>query len=267
MSAPSFIDAPSPNWDERGRAPDLVVLHYTGMASGEAALAKLRDPDPRAGAYVQALPPSCAGLAPDAELGRASAHYLVEDDGRVFRLVAEDKRAWHAGASFWAGEADVNARSIGIEIVNGGHELGLPDFPDAQIDAVIALLADILGRWNIPPSRVVGHSDVAPERKADPGERFPWARLAAVGVAVLPVGAGAGRGVRVAAPGDAGAAVRAAQEGLIATGYGLAASGAMDARTVAVVTAFQRRARPALVDGVLDVETAELIAAAARAES
>jgi N-acetylmuramoyl-L-alanine amidase len=264
MTALAITDAPSPNWDERGASPDLIVLHYTGMASAEAALAKLRDPDPRAGAYSGALPASFAVGDPDAPLGRASAHYLVEEDGRIFRLVPEEKRAWHAGVSFWAGEAGVNSRSIGIELVNGGHDFGLPPYPDVQIDAVIALLGDIIRRRNIAPTRVVGHSDVAPDRKADPGERFPWARLAAAGVAVFPAGSGAGRGVRRAAPGDAGSAVQAVQEELIAIGYGLAASGAMDARTVAVVAAFQRRFRPELIDGVLDGETAALIEMVAR---
>jgi N-acetylmuramoyl-L-alanine amidase len=261
VSALSIIDAPSPNWDERGRAIDLVVLHYTGMASGEAALKKLRDPAPRAGDYADSLPPEYKNTPPDTELGRASAHYLVEEDGRVFRVVAEDKRAWHAGVSFWAGEANVNARAIGIELVNGGHDFGLPAFADAQIEATIALVLDILRRRNLAPSRVVGHSDVAPDRKLDPGERFPWDRLAASGAAIAPAASGAGRGVRRAGPGDAGPVVRAAQDRLIAIGYGLAASGGMDPRTLAVLVAFQRRFRPALIDGVLDQETEGLIAA------
>ncbi len=260
MSGLAVIDAPSPNWDERTRPPDLIVLHYTGMADGEAALRKLRDPDPRAGAYADALPPSYSGQAPDASLGRTSAHYLVEEDGRIFRLVDEDKRAWHAGVAFWAGENNVNASAIGIELVNGGHDFGLPPFAEPQIAATTALVLDILRRRKIAPARVVGHSDIAPDRKDDPGERFPWATLAAAGAAVHVEATGAGRGTRVAAPGDAGAAVRATQERLIAVGYGLASSGAMDLRTVAVVKAFQRRFRPVLIDGVLDRETAELIA-------
>jgi N-acetylmuramoyl-L-alanine amidase len=261
VSALTIIEAASPNWDERKAPPDLVVLHYTGMASGDAALRKLRDPSPRAREYVDALPPGFAATPPEAELGRASAHYLVEEDGRVFRVVDEDKRAWHAGVSFWAGEADVNARSIGIEIVNGGHDFGLPAYADPQIEAVIALVLDILRRRSIPAARVVGHSDIAPDRKLDPGERFPWSRLAAAGAAVAPAVTGEGRGVRRAGPGDAGAAVRAAQDGLIAIGYGLAASGAMDARTIAVLTAFQRRFRPQRIDGALDAETEALIGA------
>jgi N-acetylmuramoyl-L-alanine amidase len=264
VSGPAIIDAPSANFDERESPPDLVVLHYTGMASGEAALRKLRDPDPHVGAYVDALPPEFRTKPADEPLGRASAHYLVEEDGRVFRVVSEEKRAWHAGIAFWAGEKNVNARSIGIEIVNGGHDFGLPAFADAQVDAVIALVLDILRRRNIAPARVVGHSDVAPDRKADPGERFPWARLAEAGAAVHVAATGRGRGDRVAAAGDAGPRVRAAQEALIAIGYGLASSGALDPRTAAVMTAFQRRFRPDLVDGVLDAETEALIAEAAQ---
>lgn len=263
MSGLEIIDAPSPNWDERDGPPDLVVLHYTGMASGEAALRKLRDPDPRAGAYEADLPPAWRGQPPETSLGRTSAHYLVEEDGRIFRLVDEDRRAWHAGVAFWGGEKNVNARAIGIEIVNGGHDYGLPAFPMAQIDAVAALVGDILRRRKLAPSRVVGHSDIAPDRKADPGERFPWASLAAAGAAIHVEATGAGRGVRLAAAGDAGAAVRAAQERLMAIGYGLAASGAMDPRTVAVVAAFQRRFRTASIDGVLDAETDALIATVA----
>ena len=117
---------------------------------------------------------------------RVSAHYMVEEDGRVFQLVAEDKRAWQAGRSWWRGDEDINSRSIGIEIVNGGHDFGLPPFPDVQIEAVIALCQGILGRWAIPPERIVAHSDIAPDRKEDPGERFPWKRLAEAGIGLWP---------------------------------------------------------------------------------
>ena len=133
------IDAASPNFDARTRPPDMIVLHYTGMESGEAALARLRDP-----------------------VAKVSAHYLIEEDGRVFTLVAEERRAWHAGASYWRGETDINAVSIGIELVNPGHEFGYRAFPPAQIDSVVALLDEIRGRWEIPDGRIVGHSDVAP---------------------------------------------------------------------------------------------------------
>jgi N-acetylmuramoyl-L-alanine amidase len=152
------IAAPSPNFDARTRPPDMIVLHYTGMRTGEAALARLRDP-----------------------AAKVSAHYLVEEDGRIFTLVAEERRAWHAGASFWRGERNVNGASIGIEIVNPGHEHGYRPFPDAQIEAVIDLVADIRSRWTIADERILGHSDVAPQRKEDPGELFPWRRLAEAG--------------------------------------------------------------------------------------
>lgn len=157
------IDRPSPNFDARKHVIDTVILHYTGMKTGEEALVRLCDP--------------AAGV---------SAHYLVEEDGRVFRLVAEEKRAWHAGISAWKGEGEINARSIGVEIVNPGHEWGYREFPAAQIDSVAALLKDIVSRRNVPLTRVLGHSDVAPARKDDPGEKFPWKRLAAAGVAIGP---------------------------------------------------------------------------------
>ena len=182
MSALQVIDRLSPNFDARTRAIDLVVLHYTGMQNGEIALARLTDPAPVAGKYPG--PWQDANIAPDTPLARVSAHYVVGEDGAVYRVVPEESRAWHAGKSSWEGEADVNQRSIGIEIVNGGHDFGLPDFPDAQIDAVIALVHDILERRKLEASRVVGHSDVAPGRKHDPGEKFPWTRLAKAGVAV-----------------------------------------------------------------------------------
>src|ERR1700761_5137962 len=137
MSAPAYIDAPSPNFDARIAPPDMIVLHYTGMPTGEAALERLCDPE-----------------------AKVSSHYLVEEDGRVFRLVAEERRAWHAGVSFWKGETDINARSIGIEIVNPGHEWGYRTFPEVQVAAVIDLLHDIRGRWTVPDAFILGHSDV-----------------------------------------------------------------------------------------------------------
>ena len=153
-----FEDAPSPNFDARRGLPDMLVLHYTGMQTGEAALARLRDPD-----------------------AKVSAHYLVEEDGRIFALVPEERRAWHAGRGVWQGETDINAVSIGIEVVNPGHEFGYRAFPDAQIEAVIALTADIRSRWSITDARIIAHSDMAPDRKEDPGELFPWKRLAQAG--------------------------------------------------------------------------------------
>ena len=183
MTGLTLLSTPSPNWDEReGHPIDLVVLHYTGMASGAGALRRLTDPDPRRGGYLDELPPAWRNGDPNESLGQVSAHYLVETDGRIFALVPEDKRAWHAGVSSWEGETNINQRSIGIEIVNGGHDWpgpdgALPAYTSAQIEAVIALVSEIAARHAIPPERVVGHSDVAPDRKRDPGEHFPWDRL------------------------------------------------------------------------------------------
>jgi len=247
-----FIDRPSPNFDPRGRAVDLVVLHYTGMKDCQTALARLTDPAPLARNFPG--PWQGEKTAPDAPLGRVSAHYVVGEDGVVYRLVAEDQRAWHAGASSWNGEGDVNARAIGIEIVNGGHDYGLPDFPAAQIDAVIALVKDVLTRNQLDASRVVGHSDVAPDRKLDPGEKFPWKRLAEAGVSVWP-----------AAPAQifeltSGEAMSKLQHQLAAFGYSVTPTGVADAATHNALAAFQRRFRPARIDGAPDGETSALLA-------
>jgi N-acetylmuramoyl-L-alanine amidase len=224
--------APSPNHGARRAGPlDMLVLHYTGMDSGAAALARLRDP-----------------------LSEVSAHYLVFEDGGIVQLVPEARRAWHAGAGAWKGETDVNSRSIGIEIVHPGHAGGLPPYPEAQVAAVTALARDILGRWPIPPERVLAHSDIAPERKEDPGETFPWDRLAAAGIGhhVPPARL---RDGRFLARGDAGQPVEALQAMFALYGYDLPVGGAFDARTEAVVTAFQRHFRQARVDGVADAST------------
>lgn len=220
----------SPNCGARrgGRRPDALILHYTGMASGRAAAQRLCDPQ-----------------------AEVSAHYLVEEDGTIVQMVREADRAWHAGRACWHGEADVNSLSIGVEIVNPGHDLGYPDFPARQIDAVIALGLDIARRHAIPAARVLAHSDVAPGRKVDPGEKFPWARLAAAGL---------GHWVEPAPPADdtgpaaggGGAAVAALQRDLARYGYCLAQSGRYDEGTATVVAAFQRHFRPARVDGVAD---------------
>lgn len=217
----TLIDAPSPNFNARTQPVSILVLHYTGMESGPAALDRLRDP----GAQV-------------------SAHYLVEEDGRVFALVPEDQRAWHAGRGSWRGRADVNSASIGIEIVNGGHDFGLPEFPDAQIEAVIALSRAILSRHAIAPGNVIGHSDMAPSRKSDPGEKFPWRRLARAGVGLWPE--------------DPVPSIAAADAlwSLATIGYPV-----QDDALDHVVRAFQRRYRPARVDGQLDAETLGLIGA------
>ncbi len=158
------IDAPSPNHNEREGTPvTMLVMHYTGMQTGEEALARMRDPE-----------------------AKVAAHYMVETDGRIFKLVPEDRRAWHAGIGFWRGVEDINSASIGIEIVNPGHLWGYEEFPEAQIDAVLALTKEILERHPIKPLGVIGHSDLAPDRKDDPGEKFPWARFAEAGLALPP---------------------------------------------------------------------------------
>lgn len=203
-----MIDAPSPNFDERGRDIDTIILHYTGMPTGEEAMARLRDP-----------------------AAKVSAHYCIEENGDVYRLVDESKRAWHAGVSSWKGETDINARSIGIEIVNPGHFFGYRDFPEAQINSVIGLLKDILSRHSVSPSRIIGHADVAPRRKEDPGEKFPWERLAREGVALAPFNGDASDGEAVS--------YEDALQALTEIGYDAA-----ETDYAAALIAFQRRFCP-----------------------
>lgn len=224
------IAAPSPNFDARKGPPDMVVLHYTGMPTGPEALARLCDPE-----------------------AKVSAHYMIEEDGRLFTLVAEERRAWHAGVSFWKGERDINAVSIGIELVNPGHEFGYRAFPDAQIAALVGLLDDIRGRWDIPDSRIIGHSDVAPSRKQDPGELFPWQALAAAGHGLW-VEPAASPGAPLSI-GDEGAGVFALQAGLTRLGYDSAPTGRFELETAVILTAFQRHWRPERIDGIADGET------------
>ncbi|MDI4666423.1 N-acetylmuramoyl-L-alanine amidase [Xanthobacter autotrophicus] len=240
-ATPGFLDAPdspwvdallpSPNFGPRKAKVDMLVLHYTGMASAEAAIELLR--------------------APGSEV---SCHYVVREDGSVVQMVAEAARAWHAGRSCWEGISDTNSRSIGIEIVNGGHDFGLPDFPAAQIAAVIALCADIVARHGIRADRVLAHSDVAPARKRDPGENFPWAALHAAGIGHL-VAPSQAEGGRFLMLGDAGAPVAALKAMLALYGYDIELTDAYDAATAEVVAAFQRHFRPAKVDGVADAAT------------
>jgi N-acetylmuramoyl-L-alanine amidase len=219
------IDAPSPNHDDRpdGAPVDMLILHYTGMRSGAAAIDRLCDP-----------------------AAKVSAHYVVEEDGRVFRLVPEARRAWHAGISHWRGLSGLNARSIGIEVVNPGHEHGYRPFAALQMAALCDLCRGILGRHPIPAWNVVGHSDVAPDRKEDPGEFFDWEGLAANGVGLWP---------RRASRDDGDAL------GLLgAIGY------RTDLPLPVLLRAFQRHWRPARVDGMADAETlARLHAVAALA--
>ncbi len=231
----SLVDQvrPSPNHQpRRGVArPDILLLHYTGMSTTQAALERLCDPN-----------------------AEVSSHYVVFEDGRVFQLVPESRRAFHAGESGWEGTTDINSRSIGIEIGNKGHDYGCPEFPDVQIAAVIALCRDIVTRWGIAPWHVLAHSDVAPLRKRDPGETFPWPRLAAAGVGlwVEPAPIEAGRTLR---RGDRGEDVATLRRMLAAYGYGIAPSAEYDETTQEIVAAFQRHFRPARVDGIADVST------------
>ncbi|HXI08178.1 MAG TPA: N-acetylmuramoyl-L-alanine amidase [Bradyrhizobium sp.] len=230
---------PSPNYGERnkGREPDMILLHYTGMPDVEGAIAQLCTP----GTDV-------------------SAHYIVLEDGRIVQCVQEAKRAWHAGISSWAGEDDINSCSIGIEIVNRGHDWGYPDFPLRQVAAVIALCRGIMLRRNIPGHRVLGHSDVAPSRKKDPGEKFPWHSLANSGVGhwVQPAPIVRGDLLQLGTISDD---VMNMQNAFAKYGYGIPVSGKYDGATLEVVAAFQRHFRPARVDGVCDRSTMETLLA------
>jgi N-acetylmuramoyl-L-alanine amidase len=217
-----IIDAPSPNFDEREAPISMLVLHYTGMKDAASAIAWLRNP-----------------------VAKVSCHYLVSEDGQVLRMVDEQKRAWHAGRSYWRGVQDINSASIGIEIVNPGHEFGYTPFPEQQIDALIPLVSDIIARRGITRGNVVGHSDIAPARKQDPGELFPWHRLAKLRLA-LP------RPTKnLMDPNWTDGGFLLALERF---GY--------DVRNpMAAIVAFQRRFRPELVDGTIDGECRALLLA------
>ena len=229
----------SPNFNERKHPLDMLVLHYTGMATGEDALERMCDPK-----------------------AEVSAHYMVWGDGRITQLVEEDKRAWHAGVASWQGQQDLNSRSIGIEIVNGGHDFRAPDgslppYPRPQIHAVLDLVHDILGRHAIPATRILGHSDIAPLRKQDPGEHFPWERLARAGIGLWPdfdgttkevIGKGLERGA-------SGSSVWRLQTMLSEIGYGFDVTDIYGETCENVVTAFQRRWLPEQVTGQADLTT------------
>lgn len=210
-----FIDMPSPNFDERTLPVTMIVLHYTGMIDGASAIARLRDPE-----------------------AKVSAHYVVEEDGSVLRLVPEDKRAWHAGRSHWRGLTDVNSASVGIEIVNPGHDHGYRPFRAEQIESVVQLVADIKARHGIGRGDVVAHSDIAPRRKRDPGELFPWSKLARL---------------RLALPRP----TRNLMDPMWSEGGFLLALerfGYDVEDRMAAIMAFQRRFRPELIDGEVDAE-------------
>lgn len=230
MSTIATRERPSPNHGDRGEPPhmrpiNMLVLHYTGMQSAEAAIERLCDP-----------------------AARVSAHYVVEEDGTLWLLVPEQRRAFHAGISCWEGESDLNYVSIGIEIVNPGHEWGYRPFPEAQMAVVERLCRDLIARYRIPATRVVGHSDIAPDRKSDPGELFDWPRLARTGIGLWPptlsqVGRRRGRGAGVVE--RAGALADLARIGYCVTA----------ATETAALAAFQRRFRPERWDGLCDAET------------
>jgi len=223
-----MIERPSPNFDDRkdGHPIDMLVLHYTGMKTGEEALDRLCD-----------------------KSAKVSAHYLIDERGGVHRLVDEEKRAWHAGVSYWRGETDINSRSIGSELVNPGHEFGYQEFSEIQMATLEILSHDVLRRHPIPERNVVGHSDIAPDRKMDPGELFNWEALARNGIGLYPPRAKPQR-----------PEVKAAQRSLNWIGYQIEMSGEMDGQTKSVIKAFQRHFRPQRVDGLLDADTAGRLA-------
>ncbi|MEP3197392.1 MAG: N-acetylmuramoyl-L-alanine amidase [Lentilitoribacter sp.] len=228
---------PSPNFGERRGVdgPDMLILHYTAMETAIAARDWL-----------------CV------EKSQVSAHYLVDEAGEITQMVREQNRAWHAGQSFWKGESDLNSRSIGIEIANPGHEFGCPEFTEAQIASVMALSKSIIERHNILPERVLGHSDIAPARKRDPGEWFPWQELHAQGIGHLvepsPIRSG-----RYFMRGESGQPIEALQSMLSLYGYGTEITGDFDERTEQDIIAFQRHFRPEKVDGIADMSTIETL--------
>ena len=230
---------PSPNFDERGTGVsiDMLVLHYTGMATGEAAIERLCDP-----------------------AAKVSAHYVIEEDGRIFSLVDEKMRAWHAGVSCWRGKSDINARSIGVEIVNPGHEFGYRSFPNDQMAAVKAVAVDIVGRHLIPARNVVGHSDVAPDRKEDPGELFDWRELSQIGVGLwYQDDLSSFQEFEPLAVGEEGTRICALRKALQEIGYGVSANGIYNTELENVIRAFQRHWRASRVDGIADPETQSII--------
>jgi N-acetylmuramoyl-L-alanine amidase len=215
----------------------MLVLHYTGMQSEAAALARLCDP-----------------------AAAVSAHYLIGEDGSIRQLVPEYRRAWHAGRAAWRGHTDINSRSVGIELAHPGHAWGYRPFATSQIAALIPLCRGIIARHGIPAWNIVGHSDIASDRKEDPGEAFPWADLAAAGIGWWPPPDVAKTAAIAAEERRGPPPLAAAQAGLAAFGYAVRASGAYDLATRNAVLAFQRRFRPARLDGLFDAECGRLLA-------
>jgi len=229
----AIVKRPSPNFNARpeGRQPDMLLMHYTGMKTGGEALARMCDGD-----------------------SQVAAHYMVDIDGTIYQLIDETERAWHAGVASWGSESNINSASIGVEIVNPGHEFGYTPFPDVQMAAVTALSKEIIERHNIKPVHVLGHSDVAPTRKQDPGELFNWQMLAQEAVGFWPQNVVVGNEDPLSS-GMVRDQVTVLQEQLVAIGYSLDITGCYDITTIAVVTAFQRHWRQSKIDGVADAET------------
>ncbi|MBK18561.1 MAG: N-acetylmuramoyl-L-alanine amidase [Rhodospirillaceae bacterium] len=224
-----LLDHPSPNFGDRapGSEVDKLILHYTGMQSLEISLERMCD-----------------------SAAEVSAHYLIDEDGTIYKMVDEEKRAWHAGASYWRGETDINGQSIGIELQNPGHEWGYRDFSEAQIASLIELSSEILIRHNIPAKNVLGHSDIAPDRKQDPGVLFPWQQLAIKNIGFWPT--------QSSGECESDITEKIVRENLTLIGYDPNAS------LSGTVSAFQRHFRPSLIDGTPDKETASLIAGYAK---
>lgn len=211
----------SPNFNERPsfRKLDLIIIHYTGMATAQAALARLCEPNTK-----------------------VSAHYLIERNGQLYQLVDEKKRAWHAGVSFWQGETDINGISLGIELDNGGHDFGLPAYPEIQIKALLSLLNELVQKYHIPKNRIIGHSDIAPTRKMDPGEHFPWRILHNHGFGLWPESSPASPQPQ---------SIHEVQKTLAVIGYDCPLTGTLDPQTVAIIKAFQQHFTPQEITGTL----------------
>lgn len=216
-----FQDCPSPNFNKRpsSRNPELIIIHYTGMQPAGDALSKLCNPD-----------------------AAVSAHYLIEKNGSIYRLVEDKNRAWHAGLSYWQGERDINGISLGIELDNGGHDFALPSYPAKQIEALLSLLSELSQKYHISPERIIGHSDIAPSRKIDPGEHFPWEILHKYGFGLWP----GDLPVR-----DEPQSIPQVQEILEEIGYDCPQTNILDPLTVAVIQAFQRHFTPAEITGTI----------------
>lgn len=238
----NITQTPSPNFDERTLPISMLVLHYTGMENGAAALSRM-----------------CEASS------KVCAHYMVEEDGQIFQLADEKHRAWHAGLSSWAGETNVNSASIGIEIVNGGHDYGLPEFPAVQISAVVRLCQDVLKRHDIDPMNIVAHSDIAPGRKQDPGEKFPWHELSRQGIGYWPKPVSQDQRVLFEI-GARDRGISVIQSGLAYIGYGVEITGVLDAQTRVALEALQRRYRSDVIDGNVDVQSLEIVTNLANAK-